>query len=338
MSLKRSIATLPLLWLCATAIPAGSGWWPNGTSSDIVGGDFNTAAYGLIDTYDGTNWLNMFDVQAITDPTHGFVEYVNVQQAQQLGLLRAQGSQVYMGVDTTSVLNPNGPGRKSVRIQSKRAYNQALVIADFAHVPGSNCGSWPAFWMVGPNWPNQGEIDIYEGVHLNTYNQATLHTSPGCVPSVGPGGETGRRVANADCGTGGGFNGCGVESNNPTSYGTAFNANGGGVYAALWTNSGIKIWYFASRDVPANIRNGNPDPSLWGTPAANFGPGCDYGTKFRDLNIVFDITFCGDWAGGTWGQTSCAQVNPSCNAYVASQPQSFADSYWMINSVKVYSV
>lgn len=180
-------------------------------------------------------------------------------------------------------------------------------------------------WMVGPNWPNQGEIDIYEGVHLNTYNQATLHTSPGCVPSVGPGGETGRRVANADCGAGGGFDGCGVSSNNPTSYGTAFNANGGGVYAALWTNSGIKVWYFASRDVPANIRSGNPDPSSWGTPIANFGPGCDYGAKFRDLNIVFDITFCGDWAGGVWGQTSCAQVNPSCNAYVASQPQSFAD-------------
>lgn len=180
-------------------------------------------------------------------------------------------------------------------------------------------------WMVGPNWPNQGELDIYEGVHLNTYNQATLHTSPGCVPSVGPGGETGRRVANADCGAGGGFNGCGVESTNPTSYGTAFNANGGGVYAALWTNSGIKVWYFASRDVPTNIRNGNPDPNSWGTPAANFGPGCDYGARFRDLSIVFDITFCGDWAGGVWGQTSCARVNPSCNAYVASQPQSFAD-------------
>lgn len=53
-----------------------------------------------------------------------------------------------MGVDTTSVLNPNGPGRKSVRIQSKRAYNQALVIADFAHVPGSNCGSWPALYVL----------------------------------------------------------------------------------------------------------------------------------------------------------------------------------------------
>ncbi|KAG9200781.1 hypothetical protein G6514_006637 [Epicoccum nigrum] len=338
MLLPRSIAASPLLWLGVTAIPAGPGYWHNGTSSEVVGGDFNAAAYGLIDTYDGTNWLNMFDVQAISDPTHGFVEYVNAQQAQQLGLLKTQGSQVYMGVDTTSILNPSGSGRKSVRVQSKRAYNQALVIADFAHVPGSNCGSWPAFWMVGPNWPNQGEIDIYEGVHLNTYDQVTLHSSAGCVPSVGTGGETGRRVAGADCGAGGGFNGCGVQSNSPTSYGTAFNANGGGVYATLWTNSGIKVWYFASRDVPANIRSGNPDPSSWGTPTANFGPGCDYASKFKSLNIVFDITFCGDWAGGVWGSTSCAQINPSCNAYVASQPQSFGDSYWLINSVKVYSV
>jgi hypothetical protein len=40
---------------------------------------------------------------------------------------------------------------------------------------------------------------------------------------------------------------------------------------------------------------------------------------------IFDIDFCGDWAGGVWGSTTCAQINPSCNAYVASQPQSFAD-------------
>lgn len=53
---------------------------------------------------------------------------------------------------------------------------------------------------------------------------------------------------------------------------------------------------------------------------------------------IFDITFCGDWAGGVWGSTSCASINPSCNAYVAQQPQSFGDSYWLINSLKVYSV
>lgn len=66
MLLPRSIAASPLLWLGVTAIPAGPGYWRNGTSSEVVGGDFNAAAYGLIDTYDGTNWLNMFDVQAVS--------------------------------------------------------------------------------------------------------------------------------------------------------------------------------------------------------------------------------------------------------------------------------
>ncbi|KAL6712675.1 hypothetical protein ACN47E_000552 [Coniothyrium glycines] len=339
MSFKLVFASLPLLWTCAFALPAGPGSWENSTSSEVHSSPeiHTAAAYNLIDTYDSSNWLSKFDVQDIADPTHGFVDYVNAGEAQSLGLIKNQGNQVYMGVDSWSYLDPNGAGRKSVRIQSKKAYNRALVIADIAHVPGSNCGSWPAFWMVGPNWPNQGEIDIYEGVHLNTYNQITLHSSPGCTPSVGSGGETGRRVTNTDCGAGGGFNGCGVMSQSPVSYGTAFNANGGGVYATLWTSSGIKVWFFAARDVPSNIRNGDPDPNSWGTPTANFGGGCDYNSKFRNLNIVFDITFCGDWAGGVWGSTSCAQSNPSCNAYVASQPQSFGDSYWLVNSIKVYS-
>jgi hypothetical protein len=177
--------------------------------------------------------------------------------------------------------------------------------------------------MVGGNWPNQGEIDIYEGVHRSTYNQVTLHSSPGCKPSVGPGGQTGRFLGGDDCGAGGGFAGCGTQATSATSYGTAFNANGGGVYATLWTNSGIKVWYFAKRDIPSNIRNGNPDPGSWGTPIANFGAGCDYAGKFKDLKIVFDTTFCGDWAGGVWKDSQCASPEISCNAYVAANPQNF---------------
>ncbi|KAH7406122.1 endo-1,3(4)-beta-glucanase-like protein [Phaeosphaeria sp. MPI-PUGE-AT-0046c] len=338
MSLVAATAYLLVLLCCATAFPAGPGVWLNGTSP-LTSDALDLAAYSLIDSYDASNWLGKFDVQDISDPTHGFVDYVNAAEAQQLGLMRSQNNQMYMGVDTWSYLDTSGSGRKSVRVQSKTSYNKALIIADFAHVPASACGTWPAFWMVGPGWPSNGEFDIYEGVNVNTYNQVTLHTSPDCSPKVGPGGENGYRINNIDCGADGGYDGCGVVSYSSTSYGSAFNSDGGGVYASLWTSSGILVWHFPSWEVPANIRGGNPDPSTWGTPMANFGGGgCDFDAMFRDMSIVFDIAFCGDCAGGAWSSSTCSQRNPSCWDYVASQPQSFWDTYWLINSIKVYSV
>jgi len=65
-----------------------------------------------------------------------------------------------------NVLNPNvDVGRDSVRITSKQAWGTgSLVVVDLAHVPGGQCGSWPAMWMLGPNWPYNGEIDIIEGL------------------------------------------------------------------------------------------------------------------------------------------------------------------------------
>jgi hypothetical protein len=55
-------------------------------------------------------------------------------------------------------------------------------------------------------------------------------------------------------------------------------------------------------------------------------------------NIVFDTTFCGDWAGSVWSSNpTCSQKAASCQDYVAGNPGDFADAYWLINSVKVYS-
>lgn len=73
---------------------------------------------------------------------------MHAEEAQQLGLMRSQDNKMYLGVDTWSYLSTSGPGRKSVRAQSKTTYNKALIIADFAHVPASACGTWPALSVL----------------------------------------------------------------------------------------------------------------------------------------------------------------------------------------------
>lgn len=81
------------------------------------------------------------------------VKYVSQSDAQSAGLINTSPEGVYMGVDHTSSAGVDG--RKSVRLTSKASYNRGLVILDLAHMPASTCGTWPAFWMVGPNWPNR---------------------------------------------------------------------------------------------------------------------------------------------------------------------------------------
>lgn len=103
-----------------------------------------------------------------TEPAGGFVTYVDQATAQGLGYAKASANKVYIGVDHTSVLNPSGPGRRAVRIESKESFNQGLFIGDFSHMPWG-CGTWPAFWMYGPNWPFSGEIGqpIVPNLHLS---------------------------------------------------------------------------------------------------------------------------------------------------------------------------
>lgn len=141
--------------------------------------------------------------------------------------------------------------------------------------------------MYGSNWPNNGEIDIIEGVNGQSVNQMALHTSDGC--SIGPLGYTGTLLT-PNCyvqAPGQSINaGCAIKSTSDSSYGDGFNKAGGGVYATEWTGQAISIWFFPASSVPSDIRSGRPNPLGWGLPTARFAGACDIDSHFRDQRIV----------------------------------------------------
>jgi len=292
------------------------------------------AAYAVQDTFDSTNFFDQFSFFNGADPSGGFVDYVSQVEANTSALAGYSNNAVYLGVDHTTI-NPIG-GRGSVRVTSNKAYTKGLFIADIAHMPGSICGVWPAFWMFGPNWPGSGEIDIIEGVNTQSTNTISLHTSSGCTMD-GSGSLSTSSLASGDCHAGNGNTGCGFSTGDSSGYGNGFDAVGGGVYAMEWTSQSIKVFFFPRSSIPADITSGTPNVAGWGTPVASFsGSGCDIDSHFSNNNIVFDTTFCGQWAGQVWGSGSCASLAHTCDDYVGANPHAFTDAYWMINSVKVY--
>ena len=68
------------------------------------------------------------------------MNYVDQNTATQNGYINTNNGLVYMGVDSTHVLN--GSGRNSVRIMSNAAYTYGLFALDVSHMPGGICGTW----------------------------------------------------------------------------------------------------------------------------------------------------------------------------------------------------
>ncbi|KAF5672495.1 mixed-linked glucanase precursor MLG1 [Fusarium circinatum] len=293
--------------------------------------------YSLKTTYDSSNFFEAFEFFNEEDPTHGFVDYVDADAANSEGLAGYVDGAVYMGVDYQTK-NPSN-GRRSVRVTSRDAFTHGLFVADIAHMPGSIPGVWPAYWMFGPNWPTSGEIDILEGVNTQTENKISLHTGPGC--SITNDGTTqGTTLESENCDSAGASAGCGQDTSDNQNYGDGFNDIGGGVYATEWTSDHIAVWFFHRGRIPQDIQSGNPTPSSWGPPAAKFngGQGCNIDDHFKENNIVFDTTFCGDWAGSpdVWGKNPETSSLGDCKDYVANNPADFKNAYWLVNSIKVY--
>ncbi|KAI4715496.1 hypothetical protein E4T48_08314, partial [Aureobasidium sp. EXF-10727] len=123
--------------------------------------------------------------------------------------------------------------------------------------------------------------------------------------------------------------------------GDNFNAQQGGVYATLWTSSGVSIYFFPREYIPNDIKANTPDPASWTSkPQAVFsGNGCNFDAHLKDLQLVINTDFCGDWAGNTWEVDGCAAKTGvgSCAEYVANNPKAFETAYWLFDSIKIFS-
>jgi hypothetical protein len=195
------------------------------------------------------------------------------------------------------------------------------------------CAVWPAWWTVGANWPDGGEIDIVEGINTNPTsvlfshvnrlcylmsgcrNQYTFHTGSGSdcfLPEKAPTSPDGRPTFTANVlhticktsptdGTG-----CTLSDPDTSSYGQGFVTAGGGVFALLRDSTGIKIWRFARQSIPQDVHSGQPNPTSWPPPSAFLSTAeCDIASHFSPQQLVLDITLCGGWAGGAYPRSGC---------------------------------
>ncbi|KZL70204.1 endo-1,3(4)-beta-glucanase [Colletotrichum tofieldiae] len=301
-------------------------------------------AYGLSHSYFGANFISDFNFINYVDPSNGFVRYQSQPDALAKGLysINPATQAVTLGVDNTNVYGLN-EGRPSLRLESKRQYNHGLFIGDFAHMPPSVCGLWPAFWMYGPDWPRNGEVDIIEGANQVTKNIISGHTTPGCRIPDAP--QAAGQPLLRDCESPGTNNNAGCNylppASHPHTYGDSFNAVGGGVYALEWTSEAIRIWHWPRQSIPRDIIAKRPDPATWGLPSALFGTStCEVDRYFKDMSIVIQTNFCGDYAANIWGKEgdTCNQRAPTCVEYVANNPGAFRNAYWEVNYIDVYQL
>mmetsp|Transcript_24622 Transcript_24622/g.68884 ORF Transcript_24622/g.68884 Transcript_24622/m.68884 type:complete len:461 (-) Transcript_24622:131-1513(-) len=303
-------------------------------------------------SYVGADFFDEWDFDSSPDPTSGHVIYVDRSTALSTGLANASSDRVYMGAEMTS--STGGTGRRSVRVRSKDAYDSGLFIVRVDHVP-TGCSTWPAFWMFGEDadhpWPSLGEYDVIEGVNVQVRSSTTLHTSDRCDQSEVVAGEdmTGRWAAGSSSATAsncyvhapGQFNNQGCIQEGPVdSIGPGFNQKGGGTYAAEWApqHGHFRTWFWPRGQEPDDIQQGAPQPDAWGTPYSFFRLDLNCPKEhFASMHMMFDLSFCGDWAGGTFPR-DCPRFaeKMTCEELVAFHPEELQEAYWSIRALDVY--
>ncbi|CAK7213826.1 hypothetical protein SBRCBS47491_001938 [Sporothrix bragantina] len=328
---------------------------------------------------DGFVFKTAADYPGTGDPTRGFVDYVDLATATADGLVqlipgsadqgapfsatRRRHEQLYLGVDHSTVITPSSSsgnasapygnataplkstslsGRRSLRLESRATFSRGLLVTDLAHMPAGQCGVWPALWTYNFREDPPGEIDIIEGVNHQAVNMVSLHTGGTCSfsASTEENGLFHRDDCNVVYGNVSTYGGCGVTAPTTDTYGTGFNAAGGGVYATLLEDERLRVWHWARANVPADLQQGRPDPTTWGPALADFrqaNGGCDVAANFHSLTVILNTDFCGINESDTmWSSDPACAAYPSCEAFVASQPEAFNETYWLVNSIRVY--
>ncbi|KAI5981053.1 glycoside hydrolase family 16 protein [Pisolithus orientalis] len=266
------------------------------------------SAYDVIREYSGSTFFDGWDFYGAPDNlTLGNVTWLSETDAisQGLAYVNNQGHVILKVDNTTNVTY--GQERNSVRITTQDAYELgSLWLIDVNHIP-YGCSVWPAFWSFGPKWPDDGEIDIIEGINLMTYNQMAIHTTAGCTHS-GSVGQLGTNGPTTDCSQ---PSGC------------------------------------TRPDIPLSISQATSTSSLdlsdWGTPHANFSSStCNMIAFFTPQNLVLDITLCGDWAGLSWDyDPTCGSSGPTGLCYndcvVGPGSPLYDTAYWDISYIRTYT-
>lgn len=248
--------------------------------------------YKLIEVQEGKSFFNYYTFFNGPDSvgSAGYNTYVSQTRAEKLGIASIITDDndeefVYMASAPTE----DGP-RESVRLEGKTRFERGLFILDVRHMP-DGCGVWPAFWLTDEeNWPNNGEIDILEGVNGQTTAKTALHTSDKCdmFQHVAPYAATGHweRITGIpdhftgelDFETNKGADNCDWEAphqwynegctfvhDRDDTIGGPVNAIGGGLYVLEWDPVGryhesgvdmgfIKAWVFTD-DIPQNLND-----------------------------------------------------------------------------------
>ena len=149
----------------APAVPTGTAGPPGNPATWNLAFDDEFNGSSLDTTKWSTSWFNGGTMNnTATSPANVAVSGGNL-------ILTLSSASVGALVST----NPGGGA--STGFQFTYGYTEARILFSGS---GSTCNDWPAFWTDGQSWPQNGEIDIAEGLGTLTSN---YHSSSGASNS-----------------------------------------------------------------------------------------------------------------------------------------------------------